>query len=425
MDFFRFERRLQRQFELLRSEKGLDENKRLVEEYAEERLYSDGASQGRVLTEICLIRYAVRHLNKSFLECEEIDFKKLIRMKRVSGAGQETLADFAAALRRFMRFVRKRYGYPKGHSCADIPPFMLALFRFPPEVANLRVPRESIKKKVARKMRQLPASDDFLWELVKFAANKRDAAIIALFAENGNRVGGIGSLRVGDVVLNGHIAEIYIEDKTMDGEPVIFTRATRYLKEWLDVHPARDNPEAPLWISLRNKSIKPISYSTLWSAIKRAEMRYNAYAKQRGLPEVRFPPKYFRCVTTRRDIKRGVPPEIIKRQRGWSPTSVMPGYYAAFAANDVKENYEKEGLTFICPKCREPYNDGDNFCIHCGEPLNDAAREMKSNVERIIVAVLEDDRLRKLVFEKIMQESLANSVTQNNVSINHKEGART
>jgi hypothetical protein len=28
MDFFRFERRLQRQFELLRSEKGLDENKR-------------------------------------------------------------------------------------------------------------------------------------------------------------------------------------------------------------------------------------------------------------------------------------------------------------------------------------------------------------------------------------------------------------
>ncbi len=405
MDIFNYERRVREQLRLLDEEEGLEENKALVKEYAEERLYGEKAvSNGRVFAEIYHLRFAVRALKKGFLYCEEKDFRWLIRKRRDAGVGQETLADFADTLRRFMRFVRKHYGYPEGHSCAGIPAFMLALFRYPPEVANLKVRRESTKKKVARKMRRLPASDDLPWELVKFATNKRDAALLALFAENGNRVGGIGSLRVGDVVLNGHIAEVYIEDKTMDGEPVIFTRATRYLKEWLEVHPARDNPEAPLWVSLRNKSIKPISYNTLWSAYKRTEARYNAYARAHGLPEVHLSPKFFRCVTTRRDIKRGVPREIITRQRGWIPTSVMPGYYAAFTANDVREYFEKEGLTFVCPKCREPYNEGDNFCIRCGEPLNDSAREMLSNVERLIVAVLQDDSLRKLVFEKLMKK---------------------
>ncbi len=400
--FYDFKRRVENQLRLLGEEEGLEENKELVREFAEERMYGEKVvSLGRVFAEIYHLRFAVRALKKSFLYCEEKDFRRLIRERRDAGAGQETLADFADTLRRFMQFVRKRYGYPEGHSCAGIPAFMLALFRYPPEVANLKVRRESTKKKVARKMRRLPASDDVPWELVKFATNKRDAALLALFAENGNRVGGIGSLRVGDVVLNGHIAEVYIEDKTMDGEPVIFTRATRYLKEWLEIHPASNNPEAPLWICLRNKSIKPISYITLYRAYKRAEARYNAYARAHGLPEVHLSPKFFRCITTRRDIKRGVPPEIIKRQRGWSPTSAMPGYYAAFSANDVREYFEKEGLTFVCPKCREPYNEGDNFCIRCGEPLNDSAREMLSNVERLIVAVLQDDSLRKLVFEKL------------------------
>src|SRR3990170_6417326 len=47
-------------------------------------------------------------------------------------------------------------------------------------------------------------------------------------------------------------------DKTMRGEPVRFVSSASYLRIWLDNHPFKNDPEAPVWIDLEKTAYGPV-----------------------------------------------------------------------------------------------------------------------------------------------------------------------
>ncbi len=414
-EFYNYKAMLNSQFSLLDKEKGLDKNKAFVREFIDEKLFGSNSkteiSEGRAAMIVFQFRFAVRNLRKSFYECEERDFKELVRTLRRSGRTNDSVADFVVVLKQLMQLIRNVYGYPEGHTYSNTPPYLLTLLKYPPEVAKIHVKRDSLKKRVAKNIRKLPASDTLPWDLVDFTTNKRDACLLAMLAENGNRIGGLATLKFSDIIISDDIVEVYIDDKTLAGEIVVFYQAKPYIEAWLKVHPFRDNQNAHVFVPINGTKLSFMTPGAFSGIIQRVSRRYNSYAEQHNLPPVHVTSRTFRNISTRRDIKAKVPASIIRRQRGWSPTSTMPELYAAISAVDVKDYIKKEQANTekkanTCSRCRHTNPEGKNFCIQCGEPLNSVAKEMQGNVEKLIVTVLEDDNLRELVFKKLMEKEV-------------------
>lgn len=413
-DFYRYKRKFKAQLTLLNKERGLKENKKFVEEFINEKLYGVDSkiklNEGRATTIVFQLRFAVRNVDKSFYYCEEKDFKKLIQTLRKKGRSNDSVVDFVVILKQFMQFIRKNYEYPEGHKNYDTPLYLLTLLKCPPELAQIYIKRDTLKKRVAKNIKKLPINDTLPWDLVDFTINKRDACLLAMLAENGNRIGGLATLNISDVIIQKDIVNVYISDKTLDNEIVVFFHSKKYIEDWLKIHPFRDNQNAPFFVSLKGDKLNFLTPNTFAEIINRTMKRYNHYANQHDMPYVHVTSRTFRNISTRRDIKAKVPLSIIKRQRGWAPNSQMPELYAAISAIDVTDYIIKENKINIekkeniCPKCRQINLDGKDYCVICGEGLNPTAKEMQKNVEQLVVAVLEDDNLRKMVFEKIKEK---------------------
>ncbi len=380
----------------------LEENRALLFEHIEDRLMS---GEIRPNTAHNVYKFLGVHLlpniNKSFLMCTARDLKKAVREYRLRHARDST-ATFVGFLKPFFKWLRREYGYPENYPDRERVETFFMLTDTPQEVTQLKAKRTPLRQRVAKNIKKLPRDDSVTWELVKFANSKRDQALIAMFAENGNRPDGLLNLRVGDVVIADGVAEVYIHDKTLQGELIIFVEAVPYLLEWLDAHPHADRADAPLFPSSRNPS-KPLSYGGFYQNLKRVVRKYNEWARLRHLPEIKISPRTFRNIATRRDIKRGLQPSIIKRQRGWSPSSTMPELYAAISGKDVKDVLVNKTALGKCPRCGLP-STGDHFCRRCSEPLTPEARDAMKQVDRIVVAVLKDERLRERVFEMMEKE---------------------
>jgi hypothetical protein len=182
---------------------------------------------------------------------------------------------------------------------------------------------------------------------------------------------------------------------------------------WLEVHPFRDDPEAPLWINLQ-KSVKepvPLDYAGFRAIERRARERYNRMAESKGLPVLPSLDLYgFRYHAQIRDELDGVPRSVQLRQRGWKYTSRMPDRYARLVSGDVDEYYRKKlGLNgdedkitpAPCPRCREINLPETRFCKRCGLPLTDEGMKHKEVVTRLALQILQDPELRQEFLEAL------------------------
>jgi len=108
-------------------------------------------------------------------------------------------------------------------------------------------------------------AEEEIRRLVEAADNPRDRAFIITLYETGGRIGEVGSLRIRDVPFHKGYASVMLRGKTGPRRvPVV--AAVPYLGLWIEHHPDRSNPDAPLWPKLSDG--KPMSYPALAKATK-------------------------------------------------------------------------------------------------------------------------------------------------------------
>jgi len=144
--------------------------------------------------------------------------------------------------------------------------------------------------------------------------------------------------------------------------------------------------------------------------------KHNKTAPHNGLPKItrRIHLYGFRYFAQIRDELEGVPRSVQIKQRGWSPTSRMPDRYARILAKDVEEYLKKKlgladgngngngnGKPRICPRCREPLEEGRNFCRRCGLPLNEKARQADEALMEIVSYILSKPELTEKLLNRI------------------------
>lgn len=350
VDFESVNKRYESSQRLLQSLDIPEENKRLSKEFLDScalGLYGKKIGKPRLVR----TSYSLISLNrllpdgKQWHDITKLDIKALLMKIEESSWGEWERYTTLSILRKFMAWIRSEHSYPQNYPDKEKFVNLMSLMDYAPE-AKFKI--AEVRK--LKPLNEIPTAEEILWMMQACDTYEdkrrgaRDKAIISILGEIGARIGGIGILKLKDIIFDSLGALIMIHDKTMVGEPVRIIKAAPYLIAWIEVHPLKANPEAPLWVNFGRKSGQRykrvgMDYFGMRKALKTAKETHNALAESKGLPLItrRIHFHAFRYHAQVRDTLEGMPIAIQCKQRGWSPTSKQPQRYARISSAQVDE----------------------------------------------------------------------------------------
>ncbi|MDG6927134.1 MAG: tyrosine-type recombinase/integrase [Nitrososphaerota archaeon] len=366
MDIHRYDKALKYSYNTLEKDRIIPEtDKKLIVDFTE-HLKAKGISTGRVTKYMLNLMTLRRQMKCDFAQADRKEIERLMGWLNSSDYSPHTKLDYKGELKRFYKWLRN------GSMDSDIP--------FPPEVAWIK---ENMKHNEMKQPDIL--TDDEAKRMIDAAGKIRDKAFIAVAFEGGFRIGEILTVTMADLTFDSMGARLKVRGKTGERTVRLITSAP-LLARWVDEHPMKGNPQAPLWISLASNyrdRLKPVSYERTVLMLKRV-------AQKAGIQK-RIYPHLFRHSAATRDAKYLTESEL-KVKFGWTGGSEMPGTYVHLASVDLDNKLAsvysgqpvetpKPGFApMICPKCGEKNTPGQRYCGRCGTPLN-ADEIAKSSIE--------------------------------------------
>ncbi len=213
-------------------------------------------------------------------------------------------------------------------------------------------------------------TDEDIAALIANSLNLRDKAMWAVEYESGVRIGEFCSLKLKHVSRDTKGFLISVDGKTGARKVRLHTSQVE-LSAWLNTHPLKDNPEAPLWVTLDNKfnRMKPDAVRRqLEKTLKRAKITKRIF------------PHLFRHTEITRLVLK-VPDLAMKARHGLSANSKMLSRYSHLNQDDLDDCYldaigakvpetKKEDRSLVtCGKCQTVNAPETDLCISCGLPL--------------------------------------------------------
>ncbi|WP_290900238.1 site-specific integrase [Ferroglobus sp.] len=228
-----YESRLLREIEKLKKSKISNKNKKLIIKYKNHRL-ANGVSAARVHREIQSLRLLCENHSVELDEIDDESLDEILANLELSGAKLSTINEYKKALKYFLKFLGK----------------------------------EDLAEKIKRKEptdNDLTRDDlltvDEVLKLVSVAMNERDPALIMCHLDLACRPEEILTLTVGDFVRDSWGIRVELRrSKTFRRSPHL-SFSLPYVSRWLNVHPLKNDPEAPMWLDLnafRKGIVKPI-----------------------------------------------------------------------------------------------------------------------------------------------------------------------
>lgn len=281
--------------------------------------------------------------------------------------------------------------------------------------------------------------------LLDASQTPRDSALIAFLCVTGQRITAALSIRVGDVDLNDRTATIRLNDdaKGMKGasgpRPILWART--YVASWLDIHPCRDDDDAPLFCTVQGGSRPAENGDTVtWDlgdpmSRSQAHNRLVTVAERAEVPTEKVKPHNFRHTAITRMRDQGIPDDRIRFMVGVEPDSdILERYDKATNEKMLRRLRDDHGIETEeemtvgqpsldnCRQCGAPLRGAARYCPQCGTPLNvDAADEIddgKESIEDSIPEALEDAdaetiekfiRVKRLVDDPAVRALLENA----------------
>lgn len=148
------------------------------------------------------------------------------------------------------------------------------------ELSKFNMRRASLKSKLPENILNAEEVD----RMIKASGSIRDKALILLMYALGARRGEIEKCRIKDVKEHPHGFHIVLNSKT-GARQVLLIRCQTFLRDWLNHHPRDDDPDAPLFVTLKKcgekhqenialgePSIDKIIYKAFAKALEQAQL---------------------------------------------------------------------------------------------------------------------------------------------------------
>jgi integrase len=328
-------------------------------------------SLGRQAKYAFMLKRCAQLILVPFRKAKRADYEDLVtkladfEFERPKGVKQHytpaTMADFRLTLKVFGKFVRE------GHTDKDTP--------YPEEV---RWMKKDVK--LHEKKDPLYFRDDEIELMIKAADNDRDKAIIAIEGELGLRPGELLGMLVGWVTVDDAGAVINVGKGKTGPRRLRSIGAVCHLTRYLENHPLKDDPNAPLWLTRSTSwGMRKLGYVPLLKMLKET-------AKKAGIARPRVFTYMLRHGSATRNARFLTDSEL-KLMYGWSMSSRMTGTYVHLSGGDLDEKYRQVYGTgkpaepprpsfapTICPRCKEMGSPGMLYCPKCAAPLDQTER---------------------------------------------------
>jgi len=236
------------------------------------------------------------------------------------------------------------------------------------------------------------AEGDLLF--LRYCPNKRDRCYHTLSRDSSGRPHELLKLRARDVIFKTsgdyQYAEITVNGKTGTRTIPLFS-CIPYLKDWLDEHPQRGNPNAILFPSMSDKSFGRKMMGSEGIRLVYRKYKLNYFPKLLENPNVSSEDKirikellrkpwnpYIRRHSALTEKAQILKEPILKQHAGWSGRSQMNLKYEHWFGNESsqslleaygilpQDNQSKDTLKpKQCPNCNEPNKPDGKFCAKC------------------------------------------------------------
>jgi len=332
-------------------------NSELIKKYDKE-MVRNSLAKGTRLKHLLIVLNLTRLLDKNWEDATKQDIKELVFqfIQKYSPNGKEThhTWDHKKILKIFFRWIK--LGSREHRDVGN-----------PEETKWIHLNR--VKSNIVRE--QLITDED-MSKILKACINPRDKAFFDVHYEAGTRPGEILSLRIKNVKFDDYGAFINVDGKT-GSRPIRLVMSVPNLANWIDNHPLKEDPEAPLWIILEKPKFGlPMKHYTASSLLRRT-MKRAGINKHVNL-------KLFRHSEATNSAKFMTEAQM-KIRHGWTSDSKMPANYVHLVNADVDEAYLKHlgiktseekplDLPRKCTICAMINSSESSLCTKCGKPLD-------------------------------------------------------
>ena len=386
---YEFDRSLNRTMTVIKKELS-SENQKLIFEYDKAMARQSISKAARRIHAQNLLNLS-RMLQKDWKDVTKSDIDELvfeIMDKYANEKGQETWStfDLKKVLKMFFRW--HKLGSREFNEVGD-----------PPETKSVK--SKPVKDTLARE--ELITESDLSRILHACGENARDRAFIDCHAEAGTRPGEILNLQIKHVKFDEISATLHVDGKT-GTRNVRLINSVPNLANWLNVHPYRDNPSAPLWIMLKKEKYgKPLTYA---AAMKMLKIRC-----EKAHIEKRINLKLFRHTEATKSATFMTEAQL-KKRHGWSTISKMPSRYvhmidadvddAIFRHHGIKVEKKQDTKTpKVCVICNVTNSSESMICSKCGKPLSLKSALHKEEQEQI--ERKQDEEKMKLLEQRLVE----------------------
>ena len=349
--------------------------------------FSEGISAGRVVKYVYNLTYLSGWLGKNFEDADKEDIKKLVGgIQKRSDYSEWTKKDYKTCLKKFYRWLKNTEEDPE-------------------ETKWIKTTMRNNHKKLPDDM----LTEEEVKELINMADYPRDKAFVASLYETGCRIGELGTLKIKSVSFDEYGGILLVNGKTGARRVRIISSAP-YIRDWINSHPLKDEPESPLW--MRKRDLKPFRYEGFVALLKRLK-------NKSGIKKPVNPHHFRHSRATY--LAQHLTEAQMKEYFGWTQASKMAAIYVHLSGRDVdkallkvygiKGNGEEKEESKLkpreCGRCKEVNEVTNKFCKKCGFPLDEESKRQiiekdfeQREASEILDKMLENEEF-KIMFTEV------------------------
>lgn len=233
--------------------------------------------------------------------------------------------------------------------------------------------------------------EDHILPMIENAHHFRDKAAIAVSWDSGARSEEFCDLHIGDISNHKDGMTISVDGKRGE-RSILLIPSVSYLQQWLNVHPASDDSEAPLWSKLN--SPEEVSYRMKLKMLKKP-------ARRAGIDHTDITFRRMRKSSASYLASQNVNQAHIEKHHGWKRGSDIASRYISIFGKasdreiarahglDVEEEEHERIAPITCPRCQRKTPTNESFCVWCGQATEvDAVEELDSQTKEARIELL-------------------------------------
>jgi len=307
-----------------------------------------GIGDKRVLKYSQLLRWLSDNLGVKFEKATRDEIENLVvKINTNSNWSEWTKYDYKVAIKKFYKW------FNGGEECHPVAKWI------PTKISKCkqRLPEDLLTEEEVKK-------------LVEFAPSTRDKAYVITLYETGCRNGEMLNIKLKHVSFESQGTILRVHGKTGSRRVMVITSAP-YLRDWINNHPYKNDPNAYLWIM---DGGKPLSQAASAALLKRVAKKAKVLKKVN--------PHNFRH-TRATHLANHLTEAQMKQYLGWAQSSDMAAVYVHLSGRDTDnailemnglKKEEKKGSQKLksqkCMRCQEINKSTSKFCNKCGAILD-------------------------------------------------------